>query len=172
MSFSPDGNLLVSGGNDRKVNVFDLNRQTNVWASEEHKGVVCAAILSHDGRRFASACSFGTIKLWDPASLGKSLSTIAMHRAAVRTLDFSQDGNTLASGGEEKQVKLWSLAPLPVLTFRALREVASFPVPDSVCLVQFSPDNNTLAIVTHHGILRLLRAVSLAEADEEERVVK
>ncbi len=172
VSFSPDGNLLVSGGNDRTVKVFDLNRHTNVWASEEHKGVVCAAIISHDGRRFASACSFGTIKLWDPANLGKSLSTIALHRAAVRTLDFSQSGNTLASGGEDKTVRLWSLAPLPLLTLRAQREVASFPVPDSVCLVQFSPDDNTLAIVTHKGILRLLRAVSLEEADLEAEAIK
>ncbi len=54
-----------------------------------------------------------------------------------------------------------------LLSGSSQREVASFRVTDNVRLVQFSPDNNVLAVVTDDGVLRLLRAVSLKEADEE-----
>jgi len=36
--------------------------------------------------------------------------------------------------------------------------------------VAFSPDGNNLAVVTDNGTLRLLRAMTLPEADEENRI--
>jgi WD40 repeat protein len=86
---------------------------------------------------------------------------MSQNRSTVRALDFTGDARTLASGGEDGRVKLWKPNPA------AEHEVASFAVDALVWLVRFSPDDNTLAIVTDDGALRLLRAVSLKEADEE-----
>ena len=109
----------------------------------------------------ASGCGAGTIKIWDPPNVGKgALRTIIAHKSAVRTLDFSRDGKTLASGGEDKTVRLWNP--------ESEREVARFPFPDEVRLVKFSPDDNALAVVTDNGVLTLFRAVARKEADEEE----
>ncbi len=47
------------------------------------------------------------------------------------------------------------------------REVATFHLRDEVRLVKFSPDDNVLAIVTDDGVLTLLRAIGLKEADQE-----
>ncbi len=50
-----------------------------------------------------------TIKLWDLAS-GSVLRTLAGHRAAVFSVDFSRDGTTLASGSLDATVGLWDAA--------------------------------------------------------------
>jgi len=168
LEFSSDGQNLVSGGSDRFIKLWDLKRLTILASSEDrHKGAVCAAAFSHDGKRVASGCGYGTIKLWNSANLTNALATIACHQSALRTLDFSHDDATLtlASGGEDRMVKLWNVASL--LGQPSQREVASFPVTEKVRLVKFSPNDNMLAIITDDGVLRLFRAVSLKEADAE-----
>jgi WD40 repeat protein len=168
LEFSSDGQNLVSGGSDRFVKLWDLKRLAILSSSEDrHKGAVCAAAFSHDGKRVASGCGYGTIKLWDSANLTNALATIACHQSALRTLDFSHDDATLtlASGGEDRMVKLWNVASL--LGQPSQREVASFTVTEKVRLVKFSPNDDALAIITDDGVLRLLRAVSLKEADAE-----
>jgi hypothetical protein len=45
--------------------------------------------------------------------------------------------------------------------------VASFKYESHVRLVTFSPDGNALAVITDNGTLRVLRAVSLEEAQED-----
>jgi len=104
------------------------------------------------------------IKIWDPADMNKgSLRSITAHKSTIRTLDFSKDGQTLASGGEDRMVHLWNPA--------SEREVATFHVRDEVRLVKFSPDDNVLAIVTDDGVLTLLRASGLKEADKEAAAI-
>ena len=74
---------------------------------------------------------------------------------------MSPDNKILASGGEDKSVKLWDSA--------SRRQLGSFQFDDAIRLVAFSPEGNNLAVVTDNGTLRLLRAMSLTEAEDEYR---
>jgi WD40 repeat protein len=170
LRFSADGNILVSGGSDRFFRVWDVKHLAALGAKEEHKAPVCAVAISHDGRWLATGCGLGTLKLWDPRDLSNSLITIPCHKSILRALDFSYDGMTLASGSEDKTVKLWSLASLS--TAHSQREVASFQFRDKIRWLQFSPDNRILGIVTEDGVLHLLKAVGLSEADEASQLRK
>lgn len=43
MSWSPNGNLLASGGNDNKVNIFDIRKSKKaLFTIEEHKAAIRA----------------------------------------------------------------------------------------------------------------------------------
>ena len=112
----------------------------------------------------ASGCGADMIKLWKPSDLSKALASMPYHKAEIRTLDFSPDRKTLASGSEDKTVRLFNV--------NLNQEIATFPMDSGVRLVLFSPDVNTLAIVTDAGKLQLLRAASLERADAEELVLK
>jgi WD40 repeat protein len=169
LRFSSVGTLLVSGGSDRFVRRWDVKHLALLWRSQDkHRGAVCAAAISQNGKLVASGCGFGTIKLWASDNFSNAVTTIVGHASALRSLAFSHDGKTLASGAEDRVVKFWNVAALSLETFPFLRrEVAELPVSGKVRLVEFSPDDNTLAVITDDGVLRLLRAVTLPEADAE-----
>jgi WD40 repeat protein len=72
---------------------------------------------------------------------------MSYHKAEVRTLAFSADGKTLASGSDDNTARLWNVA--------THQEIASFPMGSPVRMVRFSPDGKTLAIITRQGKLQL-----------------
>ncbi len=78
----------------------------------------------------------------------KELSTLSGHSDQVRSVAFSPDGKTLASGSDDKTVKLWNVADGKEL--RSLSGHSSI-----VTSVAFSPDGKTLASVSWDKTVKL-----------------
>jgi WD40 repeat protein len=164
ITFTPDGRRFASGGRDKEIRLWDVGvTNTSRQVCREHKGGVAGLAISADGLKMASGCSANTIKFWDLNRLHHSLGARTWHRAAIRTLASSPDGERVVSGSEDHSVKLWD--------FASRRELASFQLDAPIRLVTFSPDANQLAIVTDQGALHLLAAATLAEADQEIRLL-
>lgn len=62
--------------------------------------------ISPDGRWIASASADGTAKIWD-AQTGEHLDTLVGHMAGVSCLAWAPDSNTLATGSDDKAIRLW-----------------------------------------------------------------
>jgi WD40 repeat protein/beta-lactamase regulating signal transducer with metallopeptidase domain len=111
MAFSKDSRTLYTAGG-----TFGSLGEARAWLVEDegwwvpdaHKGEVCCAAWSKDGKRLATGCTNAGIKLWD-ATTGKLQATLSGHKTMVRCLAFSPDGQTLASASGDKTVKLWDL---------------------------------------------------------------
>ena len=99
-AFSPDGRLLVSGGEDRKIIVWDFNRRQRLATFSDHEDIVTAVDFSPDGKWFATSSFDKTVIVWNAARLEKAF-VLRGHSAEVLSVVFSEDGRFLLSAGAE-----------------------------------------------------------------------
>ena len=120
------------------------------------KGTVLSVAISLDGKTLASGSGAffslfvgkdNTVRIWNIAN-GEVIYTLTGHSGHVRSVAFSPDGQTLASGSEDNTINLWDVTTgKKVYTLKGhLNDVSS---------VAFSPDGQTLASGSKDSTIKL-----------------
>ncbi|KAL1569154.1 protein SPA1-RELATED 2-like isoform X1 [Salvia divinorum] len=144
LSFDRDEDYLATGGVSKKIKIFEYKALFDdsvdihypvVEISNKSK-LSCICWNSYIRNFLASTDYDGIVKLWD-ASTGQGFSEFVEHSQRAWSVDFSRvDPTKLASGSDDRLVKVWSINDRNSLC--TIRSHAN------VCCVQFSPHSSHL----------------------------
>jgi WD40 repeat protein len=163
VTYSPDGQLLVSGSSDRTIKIwrhdgtfirslaipYDPNAQlTDVRsvAISPDSTLIAAGVEQYNA---GSQTSFGAVQIWR-ISNGMLVQNFTGYGAAVNSVAFSPDGQYVASGSSDRSLKVWRIADGTLVSNR-------FDHAERVNAVAFSPNGQWLATASSDDTAKLYR---------------
>jgi U3 small nucleolar RNA-associated protein 13 len=122
VAYSPTGMEVASCSADKSIVVYSVKRSgvvthrfapsaTNPSQKPGHKSRVVHIFWHPSPKRMelVSCAEDGEMRIWKLSDSSSVL--LANHMSLVTSVAFSKDGNTLISGGRDKVVNVWSIAP-------------------------------------------------------------
>ena len=145
LALSPNGDLLASGGEDKIIHLWDIEKGTKRLTLTGQKNEIRRLVFSPSGKTLASM-GYDEIYIWDVIS-GERISS-GRTNEVCRCLRFSPDETSIVSGGSNGTIQV--------------RETRTFNVSkilkghtDLVNDLAFFPDGKTLATASRDGTVIL-----------------
>mmetsp|Transcript_28280 Transcript_28280/g.40496 ORF Transcript_28280/g.40496 Transcript_28280/m.40496 type:complete len:370 (-) Transcript_28280:711-1820(-) len=109
VAFSPDGALLLTGGDDGRVHAYDIRRRkvALVGSFVGHKSWILGISWSPNSSTFATCSADKTVKMWD-VSTKQNLHTFDGHLDKVWGISFSPSGSRIVSCGDDGIIQVYS----------------------------------------------------------------
>nr|AAT01224.1 katanin p80 subunit PF15p [Chlamydomonas reinhardtii] len=139
--------VLVTGGDDKKVNVWALGKTTASFSLTGHQSSVESVSFDNDEMVVAAGGSNGSIKVFE-LQTGKVTKSLSGHKSNVMCLAWHPYDSTIISGSMDTNVKLWNLRDKEaVMTFKGHNA--------GVTHVRYSPDGNWVASASGDGAVKI-----------------
>ncbi|KAL5639977.1 hypothetical protein ACGC1H_006519 [Rhizoctonia solani] len=111
VSFSPDGSLLVSGGLDHTVRVWNAHDGSPLFDPlASGLDLVFCTKFSPNGSLIAAPAADYTILLWNSVDGTSFGSMLIGHTGPVQSFAFTPDSNRLVSGSDDKTIRVWNIS--------------------------------------------------------------
>ena len=107
LNFSPSGKLLISGGNDKKINIFSIS-QNKILSSFNNKYNINSVTMSPNSCLIASADD-KSAKIWDINKNVLLNNYIKENQGKINNIKWSPDGLYFATAGKDHTIKLYDI---------------------------------------------------------------
>ena len=152
MAFTLDGKTLVSGSEDKTVQLWNTNGAKRSTL-RGHQGWITTVAFSAKGEIVASGDTNKEIKVWD-VSTSRERATLIGHKNTINSLTFAPEGTSpysgcLASGSADGTIRFWDP--------ETGQELITFTVGHTewVKAVAFFVDGTTLASAAFNGTVEI-----------------
>jgi WD40 repeat protein len=150
--FNKTGNLLLSGGDDGLLKLWDVTRDEPIQTFVGHSDSVSSAAFSSDDTMIVSGSADNSIRLWD-TNTGELLRIFEGHLESVNSVALSPDGTQVVSGSSDGTVRLWDAKSSELLHIYEGKTLFD-DQKNYVGTVTFTPDSkNVLAEISGYSIL-------------------
>ncbi len=152
IDFSPDGDTMVSVGQDGAVfawDVVDLTAGGSPTLLGRSSDVFWDVDVSPDGSTVATAGEDGIVQLWDIAGSGPLGDPLLDSERDALSVQFSPDGSILLSGNGRGELTGWNLTSMQPL-FEAFNAHAS-----DLWEIVFAPEGDLVATASSDGRVRV-----------------
>ncbi|MFC5379362.1 caspase, EACC1-associated type [Aquipuribacter nitratireducens] len=106
VAFSPHGRVLVTGGSDGTLRLWDARTGEQRLETKAHDNWVRGVAFHPRAGFVATGSDDRSVRLWDTA--GNRLGALTKHQGWVLSVAFSPDGRELASSSSDKTVHIWA----------------------------------------------------------------
>ncbi|MDA7950815.1 MAG: WD40 repeat domain-containing protein [Pirellulaceae bacterium] len=165
--------LFSVAGNLQGQNLFGQDRAVRVLEQfAEEKGqkapVVTALCVQASGDLLVSAGDDHLIRVWN-RNTGELVWKLTGHQDWVRAAQFSPDGKSMATAGNDREIFLWDM--------EKGEEISRIPQEEAVCVLKYSPDGKYLAAAGASKFLSLYetgtgkKTATLLCADNDTRTI-
>ncbi|XP_030028431.1 katanin p80 WD40 repeat-containing subunit B1 isoform X2 [Manduca sexta] len=139
--------VLATGGDDKKVNLWAIGRQSCLMSLSGHTTPVECVCFGHSEDLVCAGSQTGALKIWD-LEAAKLLRTFTGHKGAIKCMDFHPYGDYLTTGSCDSSIKLWDTRKRGcIVTYSSHR----LPVNS----LQFSPDGQWIASACEDGLVKV-----------------
>jgi WD40 repeat protein len=139
-------NLIVSGGEDCCIKIWDANTGQLLNTLNKHPIPVYSVAFSPDNSKVVSGYEDGSIKIWDVYS-GELLCTLCDDACQISCVVFSLDGLKIVSSEWDNKIKIWD-----AITYQLLNILEDT---EWVSTVAFSLDSLKIVSGNNYGSIKL-----------------
>ena len=99
---------MVTGGEDKRVNLFAVGKPSAILSMAGHQSAVECVTFDSNEEVVVAGAAGGTLKLWD-LEQAKAVRTLVGHRSNCQSVDFHPFGEFFASGSLDTNLKVWDV---------------------------------------------------------------
>ncbi|XP_053594219.1 katanin p80 WD40 repeat-containing subunit B1 isoform X2 [Microplitis demolitor] len=141
------GRVLVTGGDDKKVNLWAVGKQNCIMSLSGHTTSIECVRFGQTEDLVCAGSQTGALKIWD-LEHAKLARTLTGHKAGIKCMDFHPYGELLTSGSMDTGIKLWDI--------RRKGCIFTYKGHDAtVNSLKFSPDGQWIASAGEEGMVKL-----------------
>ncbi|CAJ0592630.1 unnamed protein product [Cylicocyclus nassatus] len=141
---APNESLLLTGGYDHKVKLWDCRCVNDGPTVEVDVNFPVESVVFLNNEHLIATAAGPIVRIWDIAAGGRQLMSLQQHHKTVTSLCLAKNGDVLLSGGIDRRVNAFRLIDFTLLH--------SMSMAAPVLSLAISPDDQTMAV----GIGQLL----------------